>query len=42
LLSAGVIYLERDLVPIVAGLDAVLQIGCDLKGVFIGKFFPVF
>jgi len=37
-----VICLQRDLVPILAGLEAVLQIGCDLKGVFIGKFFPVF
>jgi hypothetical protein len=42
LLSAGVICLERDLVPIVAELEAVFQFGCDLKGVFIGKFFPVF
>ena len=42
LLPSGVICLQRDLVPILAGLEAVFQIGCDLIRVFIGKFVPVF
>ena len=42
LLSGGVICLQRDLVPILAGFISVLQIGCDLIRVFIGKFVPVF
>ena len=40
LLAIGVVCLEHDLVTILPGLKPLIEIGGDLKSVFIGKFIP--